>query len=138
MKAICQLIVSVAISLAAAAATAADVFVNGTPLDPAVQRTLEGVYQVAIQSGRYWYDALTGLWGREGGPAVGIIHPGLRIAGPLPRDASNGHTGVIVNGRELHPLDVAALQRCRSCRCRRIAGRPVNRLRRRCRTARRR
>jgi hypothetical protein len=36
----------------------------------------------------------------------------LRLGGALREDASNGNTGVIVNGRELHQLDVAALQRC--------------------------
>ncbi|HEX6363779.1 MAG TPA: hypothetical protein VFZ93_12530, partial [Albitalea sp.] len=44
--------------------------------------------------------------------AAGQIHPGLRIGGPMWRGASNGSTGVVVNGRELHRLDVAALQRC--------------------------
>jgi hypothetical protein len=52
------------------------------------------------------------VWGLDGGPAEGQIHPGLRLGGTLKRDASKGRTGVIVNGRELHALDVAALQRC--------------------------
>ena len=42
----------------------------------------------------------------------GLNHPGLKLGGPLRLDASKGQTGVIVNGRELHERDVAALQRC--------------------------
>lgn len=91
---------------------AADVFVNGVLLEDSTRQALERSYGVPIKPGRYWYDQVSGVWGREGGPAEGQIHPGLRLGGPLKRDASKGATGVIVNGRELHALDVAALQRC--------------------------
>jgi hypothetical protein len=94
------------------AAFAADVFVNAVRLDDASRQALERRYGVPIKAGRYWYDTVSGVWGREGGPAEGQIHSGLRLGGTLKRDASKGKTGVIVNGRELHALDVAALQRC--------------------------
>ena len=98
--------------LAAASAVGADVVVNGVPLEESARKSLEQKYGVPIKPGRYWYDNVSGVWGREGGPSAGQIHAGLRLGGPLRRDASKGHTGVIVNGRELHALDVASLQRC--------------------------
>lgn len=109
----CKLLVASALALALAAAVANDgVLVNGVPLDAQTKGALERAYAVPINPGRYWYDTVSGVWGYEGGPGVGQIHPGLRLGGPLRRDASRGNTGVVVNGRELHPLDVAALQRC--------------------------
>jgi hypothetical protein len=106
------LIVSIALTFAGGCAHADDVIVNDVRLDDGVRRTLERMYNVEIEAGRYWYDPVSGVWGRDGGPAVGIVHAGLPLGGPLRRDASRGNTGVIVNGRELHALDVAALQRC--------------------------
>jgi hypothetical protein len=96
----------------AASAFATDVVVNGVRLEDSTRQALERGYGVPVKPGKYWYDAVSGVWGREGGPAEGQIHPGLRLGGPLKRDASKGRTGVIVNGRELHALDVAALRRC--------------------------
>jgi hypothetical protein len=94
-------------------ALAADVVVvNRVQLEAGVRQAMEQSYQVPIRPGRYWYDPVSGAWGQEGGPAAGQIHPGLRLGGPLRADASNGRTGVFVNGRQLHALDVAALQRC--------------------------
>jgi hypothetical protein len=49
--------------------------------------------------------------GGWGGPTLGFIQPGLDVGGPLRFDASNGDTGVFINGRELHRLDVLGLQR---------------------------
>jgi hypothetical protein len=95
-----------------APAFAADVLVNGVRLEDSTRQALERGHGVPIKPGRYWYDTVSGVWGVEGGPAEGQIHPGLRFGGILKRDASKGRTGVIVNGRELHALDVAALKRC--------------------------
>src|SRR5215475_1660113 len=67
-----------------------------------------------LDDGAYWYDARTGASGRWGGPTLAFLPPGLALGGPLPADASGGGqgtlTGVFVNGRELHPLDVSGLQ----------------------------
>ena len=98
--------------IAASWAFAADVVVNGVALGSKTKQALEQGYGVPIKPGRYWYDNVSGVWGLEGGPTAGQILPGLKLGGPLKRDASKGHTGVIVNGRELHEKDVAALQRC--------------------------
>jgi hypothetical protein len=86
--------------------------VNGVALDGKTKQALEQGYGVPIKPGRYWYDNVSGVWGLEGGPGQGQILPGLNLGGPLKRDASKGKTGVIVNGRELHEQDVAALRRC--------------------------
>ena len=68
-----------------------------------------------LADGEYWYDARTGAAGLWGGPALRFLPPGLTLGGPLPAEASGGGrgtlTGVFVNGRELHPIDVLQLQR---------------------------
>lgn len=67
-----------------------------------------------LDDGAYWYDPRTGASGRWGGPALAFLPPGLMLGGPLPAEASGGGqgtlTGVFVNGRELHPIDVMGLQ----------------------------
>jgi len=113
MKIACKLLIALGLVVAATAAVAGDgVVVNAVALDAQTKAAVERAYGVPIAPGRYWYDTVSGVWGHEGGPGAGQIHPGLRLGGPLRRDASNGNTGVIVNGRELHRLDVAALQQC--------------------------
>lgn len=91
--------------------------INGTPLTPAGLQTLKQIEaQIGqVPPGRYWYDAMSGGAGVMGGPAAAYLGPGLALAGPLPANASGGGngrvTGVFVNGRELHLLDVAGLRR---------------------------
>jgi len=87
-----------------------NVVVNHQRLDTGTIHALEQRYGVQVLDGRYWYDPMCGAWGFEGGPGVGLILPGLKLGGPLHANASNGNTGVFVNGRELHAQDVAALQ----------------------------
>jgi hypothetical protein len=85
------------------------VVVNQERLSDAVVTALEQRYGVRVMDGAYWYDDRVGTWGFVGGPAVGVIPAGLGLGGPLRADASGGTTGVLVNGRELHAQDVAAL-----------------------------
>jgi len=90
--------------------------VNNRLLGPAELATLERLERGVgrLDDGAYWYDARTGASGRWGGPTLAFLPPGLALGGPLPADASGGGqgtlTGVFVNGRELHPLDVSGLQ----------------------------
>ncbi len=90
---------------------------NGRPLDEAGRNQLRPIEAIigAVPPGRYWYDAMSGGAGVMGGPAVAYLGPGLALGDPLPPSASGGgdgrSTGVFVNGRELHPLDVAGLGR---------------------------
>ena len=62
---------------------------------------LQRIYPVSIQPGRYWYDAVSGAYGVDGGPVAGQMSPGLRLGGPLSADASRGTSRVFINGRQL-------------------------------------
>ncbi len=94
----------------AQAATPRQVFINRSRLSSAVLAQLEPPGAPRIPDGRYWYDARSGAWGLEGGFTRGFVQAGLRIGGPLPADISGGGTGVFINGRELPPIDLGALQ----------------------------
>jgi hypothetical protein len=89
---------------------------NGEALDERGWRVLEQLEALGgarLPNGDYWYDAASGVSGRWGGPAAVLLLPGLPLGGRLPAQASGGgtgrFTGIFVNGRELHPLDVQAL-----------------------------
>jgi hypothetical protein len=85
---------------------------NQKVLSAAELRTLEQLevaYRFRLPNGDYWYDPVSGAAGAWGGPTVGFFPAGLQLGGKLPANASGGGTRVFVNGRELHPLDVAQL-----------------------------
>lgn len=84
------------------------ILVNGQELSPDEGQALMQLYG-PIPAGDYWYDPYSGLWGAIGGPSTGQILPGLDLGGPLQAGASGGGSGVFVNGRELHPLEVRHL-----------------------------
>jgi hypothetical protein len=84
--------------------------INDEVVDTAVIHQLERAYRVQFVPGNYWYDNLTGAFGVKGGPCTGIGIAGLVIGGPLKANASGGGTAFFINGRALHPLDVAGLQ----------------------------
>jgi hypothetical protein len=86
------------------------VFINRVRIPDASLAQLESAGAPRVPDGRYWYDRLSGAWGLEGGFTRGFIAPGIPLGGPLPADISGGGTGVFINGRELHPLDLAGLQ----------------------------
>jgi hypothetical protein len=91
------------------------VYVNGQPVTAEQIQLAQQTMGIppgaaAIPAGRYWYDDVSGLWGFEGGPTAGQLYPGLQLGGPLQPNASGGGTGVFINGRELHPQEVAYLQ----------------------------
>jgi hypothetical protein len=77
------------------------IFVNGAALSVDTVRALQQVYPVAIEPGRYWYDAVSGAYGREGEPIAGQMIAGLALGGPLRADASRGTAGVFINGRQI-------------------------------------
>lgn len=85
------------------------VFINGVRLSDQQLQSLEQTYRVRVPDGHYWYDRACGAWGMEAGPQAGIAVAGLDLGGSLRPDASHGNTGVFVNGRELHALDVQRL-----------------------------
>lgn len=81
--------------------TGTGVFVNGIEMQQQVITNLENYYRVKVQKGRYWYDARCGLWGLEGDKALGVMLPNLRF-GRLKANASNGRTGIFINGRQIN------------------------------------
>lgn len=85
------------------------VIVNGKRLSARDIESLARKYNIRANDGEYWYDRRNGSWGRQGGPAEGFIMAGLKLGGPLKPDASNGDTGVFINGRQLHRVDVMRL-----------------------------
>jgi len=88
------------------------VIINNVPLTDARIAELERTYSIRIGDADYWYDAVLGAWGVKGSPVLGFISPSLPLPGPMPADASGrGASGIFINGRELHPQDVTALQR---------------------------
>ena len=86
-----------------------------TPEDLKTLGEIERWYGQPAPEGDYWYDARSGAAGTWGGPTLGFLPAGLALGGPLPANASGGGdgrlTGVFINGRELHPVDVQVLQR---------------------------
>ena len=92
-------------------ASGRQVLVNGVRLRDDELNSLEQRYRTQIPNGAYWYDKMCGAWGMQGGPVLCTIEVNLNLGGPLQADASNGNTGVFINGRELHYLDIALLQR---------------------------
>jgi hypothetical protein len=88
---------------------ARSVIINGQRLSDQDIETIERTFQVQVRNGDYWYDRMNGSWGQKGGPTEGFIMAGLNLGGPLRENASNGNTGVFINGRQLHRVDVARL-----------------------------
>ena len=83
------------------ARTDSSVVVNGSVLSADVIRQLQQLYPVPIPPGRYWYDPISGGYGREGEPIAGQMLPGLALGGTLAPEASRGTSGVFINGRQL-------------------------------------
>jgi hypothetical protein len=88
----------------------AQTVINGLEMSRERLQQLRQATGVAAPAGRFWYDARSGLWGAEGGPALGFTRPGLDVGATLPADASRGRTGVFMNGRQLHEREVRWLQ----------------------------
>ena len=84
-----------------------------TPNELVIVAQIERLYGTAAPAGDYWYDAASGAAGRWGGPTLGFLPAGLALGGRLPANASGGGngrlTGVWINGRELHPVDVQVM-----------------------------
>lgn len=82
------------------AQTTGKVIINGNELSTEQLLILENIYGVKAQSGNYWYDSKSGLYGITGQAAFGFMYPDHDF-GTLNQNASSGNTGVFINGREL-------------------------------------
>ncbi len=86
------------------------VFINGREITPAQAQQLRATYGYVAPSGQYWYDTASGLYGMMGREAAGFMQPGHDF-GPLPANASNGTTGVYINGRQINMAEAMYCQR---------------------------
>ncbi|KAH8204196.1 hypothetical protein TruAng_001616 [Truncatella angustata] len=87
------------------------VIVNDVSLGQADIMSLQALLG-AVLPGSYWYDRRSGAYGMIGGPCSGFLSPGLPLGcGQLAENASgNTGTGVFINGRQIHSVDVVGLQ----------------------------
>ena len=85
------------------------VFINGRELTKVQALGIARVYGYAPAPGHYWYDTVSGAWGLQGHEAAGFLLPGYDF-GPLAVNASNGNTGVFINGREINMLEAMRIQ----------------------------
>ena len=63
-----------------------------------------------VYPGNFWYDPVSGLAGHVGMGTEYRLNPGLNF-GELKKDASNGNTGLFLNGRELTEQEVQFLEK---------------------------
>ncbi|XP_011004592.1 PREDICTED: extra-large guanine nucleotide-binding protein 1-like [Populus euphratica] len=88
------------------------VYVNGEPLcheELVVLQTCSNPPK-KMNPGNYWYDKVSGLWGKVGQKPSQIISPHLNVGGPIKANASNGNTQVFMNGREITKVELRMLQ----------------------------
>ena len=86
------------------------IIINNYQLNSKDRLDLRKTYGVDLQSGLYWYDSRSGLFGRTGESFLGVLNPGHDF-GKLARNASNGDSGVFINNRELPQFEAMQLAR---------------------------
>jgi len=91
------------------AAPQSGVFVNGRQLSIQELQQHQAIYNAPVQPGRYWYDPTSGLYGYWGHEAIGYIRTGHGY-GPAPANASNGNTGIFLNGRQINAAELVQWQ----------------------------
>ncbi|KAJ7945999.1 Extra-large guanine nucleotide-binding protein like [Quillaja saponaria] len=88
------------------------VFVNGEPLTQEKLMLLQSCPHPPkkLKPGYYWYDNVSGFWGKEGEKPSEIISPHLDIGGRIRENASNGNTNVLINNREITKAELWMLR----------------------------
>lgn len=79
------------------------VYVNGEPLSENELLLLQSCPNPPkkLKPGSYWYDKVSGFWGKEGhGPSQIISHQ-LSVGVHIKPNASNGNTKIFINNREI-------------------------------------
>uniref|UniRef100_A0A2N9EQN9 Uncharacterized protein n=1 Tax=Fagus sylvatica TaxID=28930 RepID=A0A2N9EQN9_FAGSY len=79
------------------------VFVNGKALSQDELFQLQNCKNPPkkLRLGCYWYDKVSGFWGKEGQKPSQIITSQLNVGGVIKKNASNGNTDVLINNREI-------------------------------------
>jgi hypothetical protein len=88
-----------------------EVLVNGRALTPPQIQALQASTGTPPQPGCYWYDPRSGFYGFCGRETAGVVKPGAYEFGEVAADASQGNTGVFLNGRELNAIEKVFFER---------------------------
>ncbi|KAK6916511.1 Ribonuclease H domain [Dillenia turbinata] len=88
------------------------IFVNGKRLSKEELNTLPCCPNPPkqLKPGSYWYDKVSGLWGKIGQRPSQIITHDLNVGNNIMKDASNGNTEILINGREMTKSERTLLQ----------------------------
>ncbi|XWS67506.1 hypothetical protein CRYUN_Cryun04dG0012400 [Craigia yunnanensis] len=88
------------------------VVVNGEPLSQDELNVLQTCQNPPdkLKPGFYWYDKLSGFWGKEGHGPCQIITAQLNVGGHIKANASNGNAKILINNREITKKELWMLQ----------------------------
>ncbi|CAL5329163.1 unnamed protein product [Camellia sinensis] len=88
------------------------VYVNGKPLsqEELVKLQTCPYPPKKLKPGKYWYDKVSGFWGKEGQKPCQIISDQLEVGDSIKRNASNGNTNILINNREITKAELWMLQ----------------------------
>ncbi|KAH7832999.1 hypothetical protein Vadar_002211 [Vaccinium darrowii] len=88
------------------------IYVNGKPLchEELVALQMCRNPPKKLKPGRYWYDKVSGFWGKEGEKPCQIITAHLNVGYPIMLKASNGDTNIRINNREITKAELRMLQ----------------------------
>jgi hypothetical protein len=90
-------------------ASTSQTIINGRAITRTQKLQFQLIYGRAPLPGNFWYDSRSGMWGFMGHQVAGVLTPGLAL-GPLSPRASNGDSGVFLNGRELTASELMLFQ----------------------------
>lgn len=76
------------------------VIINGHQLSHSQLEDLQLIYGIEPQTGAYWYDQVSGMYGLIGEGISGFMYSEHQF-GEMYANCSDGNTGVFLNGREL-------------------------------------